>query len=91
MDKIEYREVHEVRAVEGTDNKMIIEGVVNNVGEWSKTLGGKFREKIETGVFTRAIERATKEGDIFFLHQHDNRSLPLASIQSGTLDIRNVL
>ena len=86
MNKLEYRAVSEIRAVEDSE-KMVIEGVVNNIGEWSKVLGGTFRERIEPGVFTRAIERAVKDNDIFFLHQHDNRSLPLASVNSDTLEL----
>ncbi len=84
--KIEYRAVNEVRTVDD-EKQMIIEGVVNNIGQWSKPIGGKFREKIEEGVFERAINRALEYGDIFFLHQHDNRALPLASIKSNTLEL----
>ncbi len=83
---IEYRAVNEVRAVEDT-GKMIIEGVVNNIGQWSKLIGGQFREKINEGAFERAINRALENGDIFFLHQHDNRALPLASVKSETLEL----
>lgn len=84
--KIEYRAVNEVRTV-NDEKQMIIEGVVNNIGQWSKPIGGQFREKIEEGVFERAINRALENGDIFFLHQHDNRALPLASIKSNTLEL----
>ena len=84
--KIEYRAVNEVRAVDD-ENAMIIEGVVNNIGQWSKPIGGQFREKINEGVFERAINRALENGDIFFLHQHDNRALPLASVKSNTLEL----
>ncbi|WP_294379558.1 HK97 family phage prohead protease [uncultured Clostridium sp.] len=86
MRIIEYRAVNEVRTVED-EKAMIIEGVVNNIGQWSKPIGGKFREKINEGVFERAINRALENGDIFFLHQHDNRALPLASIKSNTLEL----
>lgn len=86
-DNIEFRESIEVRAVDEA-GKMIIEGIVNNVGEFSKTLGGVFREKILPGVFERAISKANEENrDIFLLHQHDATSLPLASVISGTLEI----
>lgn len=74
---IEYRAVNEVRAIED-EKQMIIEGVVNNIGKWSKSIGGQFREKINEGIFERAINRALENGDIFFLHQHDNKALPLA-------------
>ncbi len=83
---IEYRAVNEVRAVDD-EKQMIIEGVVNNIGQWSKPIGGQFREKITKGVFEKAINRALENGDIFFLHQHDNRALPLASIKSNTLEL----
>ena len=86
MSPIEYRVVDEVRTVDD-EKQMIIEGVVNNIGQWSKPIGGQFREKIEEGVFERAINRALENGDIFFLHQHDNRALPLASIKSNTLEL----
>ena len=83
---IEYRAVNEVRTVDD-EKQMIIEGVVNNIGQWSKSIGGQFREKIEEGVFERAINRALENGDIFFLHQHDNKALPLASVKSNTLEL----
>jgi len=83
---IEYRAVNEVRTVYD-EKQMIIEGVVNNIGQWSKSIGGQFREKIEEGVFERAIIRALENGDIFFLHQHDNKALPLASVKSNTLEL----
>ena len=86
MKIIEYRAVNEVRTVDD-EKQMIIEGIVNNIGQWSKPIGGQFREKIEEGVFERAINRALKNGDIFFLHQHDNRALPLASVKSNTLEL----
>ena len=84
--QLEYRQLEEVRAVE-SENEMVIEGTVNNIGEWSKPIGGVFREKILPGVFEGAITRAMKNGDIFFLHQHDNKALPLASCKSNTLEL----
>lgn len=86
MSKSEFRALEEVRAVDA-DGKMVIEGVVNNIGEWSKPIGGVFREKILPGVFEKAITRALDDGDVFFLHQHDNRALPLASVKSNTLEL----
>lgn len=83
---IEYRAVNEVRTVED-EKQMIIEGIVNNIGQWSKPIGGQFREKIEEGVFERAINRVLESGDIFFLHQHDDKALPLASVKSNTLKL----
>lgn len=85
--KIEYRAVNEVRTVDD-EKQMIIEGIVNNIGQWSKPICGQFRERIEEGVFERAINRALEKGDIFFLHQHDNRALPLASVKSNTLELK---
>ena len=86
ISKLEYRSVNEIRAVEDSE-QMVIEGVVNNIGEWSKLIGGQFREKIIPGVFERAINRALENGDIFFLHQHDNKALPLASVRSNTMEL----
>lgn len=78
--------MEEIRAVEAED-QMVIEGTVNNIGEWSKPIGGAFREKILPGVFEKAITRALEGGDVFFLHQHDSRALPLASCKSNTLEL----
>lgn len=86
---LEYRAINNLTAAD-EENKLIIEGIVNNIGEFSKVLGGTFREKINTGVFTRAIERAKGENDIFFLHQHDTKGLPLASINSNTLELQEI-
>lgn len=85
--ELEYRAINNLTASD-EENKLIIEGVVNNVGEFSKVLAGTFREKINAGVFTRAIEKAKSEGDIFFLHQHDTKGLPLASVKSNTLELQ---
>ena len=86
ISKLEYRAVNEIRAVEDSE-QMVIEGVVNNIGEWSKLIGGQFRAKINPGVFETAINRALENGDIFFLHQHDNKALPLASVKSNTMEL----
>lgn len=87
INKLEYRKINEVRAVENSE-QMIIEGIVNNVGQWSKPIGGQFRERINEGVFENAINRALENNnDIFLLHQHDNRALPLASMMSETLEL----
>ena len=86
MEKKEVRSFNEVRAVDNEEGKMIIEGVVNNIGEYSKVLYGEFRERILDGAFTRALERAKKAGrDVFFLALHNTRSLPIASINSNTM------
>ncbi|WP_305153889.1 HK97 family phage prohead protease [uncultured Clostridium sp.] len=87
-NKLEFRENYELRAVDSEEGKMVIEGVVNQVGEWSKVLYGSFREKIEPKVFERAIKSAKDNNrDIFFLALHNNRELPLASIISGTMEL----
>lgn len=90
MSKIEFRNnFTEVRAVDSDEDKMIIEGVVNNIGEFSKVLYGSFREKVDTGVFKSAIEDAKKnDRDIFFLALHNKRELPLASIKSNTMELK---
>lgn len=89
MKKIEYRSFEEIRAVENEEGKMIVEGVVNNIGELSKVLYGSFREKVAEGVFEKAIERAKEsKRDIFFLALHNTRSLPLASVNSGTMELK---
>lgn len=88
MEKMEVRSFNEVRAVDNEEGKMIIEGVVNNIGEYSKVLYGEFRERIMEGAFKRALERAKEaKRDVFFLALHNTRSLPLASINSGTMEL----
>lgn len=87
-NKLEFRENYELRAVDSEEGKMVIEGVVNQIGEWSKVLYGSFREKIEPKVFERAIKSAKDNNrDIFFLALHNNRELPLASMISGTMEL----
>lgn len=89
VNKLEFRTDFELRAVEEEDDELIIEGIVNNVGEYSKVLYGSFKEKIESGVFSRAIKKAMDaKRDIFFLAQHNNMELPLASIKSGTMELK---
>lgn len=88
MEKMEVRSFSEVRAVDNEEGKMIIEGVVNNIGEYSKVIYGSFRERITDGAFKRALERAKDaKRDVFFLALHNTRSLPLASINSGTMKL----
>ena len=89
MNELEFRSLNDL-TVNKEDENLIIEGVVNNIGEFSKIIGGTFREKINKGVFTRAIEKAKENSDIFFLHQHDAKALPLASVNSGTLELTEV-
>lgn len=89
MKDLEYRAINDL-TVSNVNNQLQIEGIVNNIGEFSKVLGGTFREKINAGVFTRAIENAKGKSDIFFLHQHDTKGLPLASVNSNTLELNEV-
>ncbi|MEG2254866.1 MAG: HK97 family phage prohead protease [Vagococcus sp.] len=87
-DKTEIRSFDEVRAVDNDEGKMIVEGVVNNIGEYSKVIYGSFRERISEGVFERALKRAKEsKRDVFFLALHNARSLPLASINSKTMEL----
>lgn len=89
MNKLEIREFNEVRAVDNEDGKMIVEGTVNNVGEWSKMIYGSFKERVSEGAFKRAFERAKdNKRDIFFLALHNTRSLPIASVNSGTMELK---
>ena len=90
MNKLETRSfLQEVRAIDNNEGKLIIEGVVNKTGEWSKVLYGHFREKVEVGVFKAAINSAKENNrDIFLLAFHDNRNLPLASVISKTLELK---
>ncbi|KZZ86231.1 phage major capsid protein [Bacillus sp. SJS] len=64
-----------------------VEGYVNKPGQLSEVLGSarKFREKIQTGAFQRAIESSKK--DIHFLAEHDSKMV-LASTRNGSLEIR---
>lgn len=88
MNKLEFRNF-ELSAVETEDSKMIIEGVVNNINEYSKVIAKKFKEKVEPQVFTRAIERAIENNrDIFLLGLHNHKDLPLASLLSKTMELR---
>lgn len=88
MEKMEIRSFEEIRTIDNEEGKMIIEGVVNNIGEYSKVIYGSFRERIAEGVFKKALERAKEsKRDVFFLALHNARSLPLASINSGTMTL----
>lgn len=88
-NKIEFRNCTEVRAVDSNDGEMVIEGVVNNLGEWSKVLYGSFKERVNPGAFTRALDDAKKSNrDIFFHALHNTRELPIASINSETMELK---
>lgn len=68
-----------------------VAGYVNEVGSLSQPMKGRykkvFREKIEKGAFTRAIERAKVNGKpIKLLFAHEQRNL-LASTKNGSLEL----
>lgn len=89
MNKLEFRKDLniELRAIDNTENKMIIEGIVNVVGQKSKVIWGEFQEIIAKGTFERAINRSIENNkDIFLLFNHNSNSL-MASMKSGTLQL----
>ena len=73
----------EVRAVATDDGSMKIGGYAATFN--SEATGLNFREVIAPGAFTRALS----SGDpVFLLVNHDMEGIPLASTQSGTLNLR---
>jgi HK97 family phage prohead protease len=68
------------------DDSLTVSGYVNKTNQLSETLGAakRFREKIEPGVFKRAIQRAK---DIHFFAEH-NKDRILASTKNGSLTLR---
>lgn len=62
------------------DGKILVEGYAAVFNE-ETDIGGFFREKIERGAFSEAIDR----DDVVFLINHDG--LPLARTRSGTLTL----
>lgn len=68
------------------ENKMVVSGYVNKTNQWSQPLGArnKFVERIEKGVFRRALQRAT---EVQFLAEHDNKKI-LSSTKNGKLTLR---
>lgn len=83
MDKIELRVLSSNLAV--TDEEMVVEGLVNQTNAWSHTLGlnKRFREKVDKGVFTRAINQAPR---IDFLAEH-RTDLLLATTENSSLEL----
>lgn len=83
MEQIELRVLSSELNTDGED--MVVEGIVNKTGDWSHVLGRakKFREKINKGVFTRAIE---SEDRIDFLAEH-RQDLLLSSTENGSLEL----
>lgn len=72
MDKIELR-IADLDFTSNDEHELVVEGIVND-GNWSQVLGSrrKFKERIEKGAFSRAINRALKNnGKIDFLSEHD--------------------
>lgn len=67
------------------EEEMIVEGLVNKTEAWSHTLGQrkKFKEKIEKGAFTRAIDNSDR---IDFLGEHRSDML-LATTENGSLEL----
>ena len=68
------------------DDKLVVEGYVNETEKWSykmKSKKGPFIEKIEKGAFKRALNRGI---DIHFLAEHDKNKI-LASTRNGSLTL----
>lgn len=69
------------------DDKLVVEGYVNETEKWSYKLRSKkgpFIEKIEKGAFKRALDRGL---DIHFLAEHDKNKI-LASTRNGSLTLK---
>ncbi|HBG7702228.1 TPA: HK97 family phage prohead protease [Clostridioides difficile] len=69
------------------DNKLVVEGYVNETEKWSykmRSKKGPFIEKIEKGAFKRALDRGL---DIHFLAEHDSNKI-LASTRNGSLTLK---
>lgn len=89
MNKLEFRSNLniELRTIENTENKMVIEGIVNVVGQKSKVIWGEFQEIIAKGTFEKAIQSSIDNNrDIFLLFNHNSNNL-MASMQSKTLQL----
>lgn len=67
------------------DELLLVEGLVNKTEEWSHLLGTnkKFKEKIKSGAFKRAIEKAKA---IDFLAEHNPKYL-LSSTANDSLEL----
>jgi uncharacterized protein len=73
----------EVRAVATSDGSLKIGGYAATFN--SEATGLNFREVIAPGAFTRAL---ASNDPVFLLVNHDMEGIPLASTQSGTLNLR---
>ena len=84
--KIELRKIDTKLVGSETDELLFVSGYVNKTGQWSQMLGKttRFKERIEKGVFQRAIDEAT---DIAFLAEHDPQKI-LSSTKAGSLTLR---
>lgn len=78
----------DVTAINDGD-RLTVSGIVNRLGSVSEILtnpntGRKFRETIEQGVFTRAIQKAQR---VDFLSMHDKNQI-LSSTDNNSLELR---
>lgn len=73
----------EVRAVDTEDGSLRIGGYAATFN--AEATGLNFREVIAPGAFTRALQSSDP---VFLLVNHDMEGIPLASTQSGTLQLR---
>ena len=73
----------EVRAVDTTDGSLRLAGYAATFNKEADGLN--FREVIAPGAFTRAL---ASSDPVFLLVNHDMEGIPLASSQSGTLQLR---
>lgn len=73
----------EVRAIDTEDGSLKIAGYAATFNQEADGLN--FREVIAPGAFTRALDSADP---VFLLVNHDMDGIPLASTQSGTLQLR---
>lgn len=73
----------EVRAVDTEDGSLKIGGYAATFN--AEATGLNFREVIAPGAFTRAL---ASNDPVFLLVNHDMEGIPLASTQSGTLQLR---
>jgi len=73
----------EVRAVDTKDGSLKIGGYAATFN--AEATGLNFREVIAPGAFTRAL---ASQDPVFLLVNHDMEGIPLASTQSGTLQLR---
>lgn len=85
MDRIHNRAFKglEIRQGEGTNGLTTIRGFGL---KWDETIvyGGWFRERIERGAFKETL----RDNDVKLMVGHDYRGLPLASKDTGTMEVR---